>query len=700
MTEDDRVKHAKLAFERNQRARTLLKNIGINPPAIESEKQLLAELLAAEAAQAETENEGPVDEGVGAENEESVDEGAGAAQTAEGIQVPFFDSVSAPSTEIDAASAGSLSDNEPPEDMLRRDETPEDQADETAQTEDGVQVSTVFSGITAVPDTAMSAASAGSLSDDEELELLIKKDEAYARTEERLLADAQMYLMRALNRRCTQFNCFIDLNKPGFAIHLRFFGEVEAEGEKRTRTEFHVLDNYDDAYKVLGIPLTMENAVDLKIAVQSLILNTEGIVPAYNISAGGNSTVARDTQMPLPMLDCSIAKDSSGMCAFVYTAQDPYTKELIYPRIPLGCAVHYENDDAEQRELEERRDFLLNYLQKIEKYRTPEGYQAHVYKRDVMAIFQSWLDANDKEWETAERIALPGFEKGILMHVFSQSNQKITLAPVSLAMDVGGENPSWHCTLPFYIGDKDQKPMGELARTRSLYLRTRNQKLAIARTLESLLGVRDRVIGLLPALQEHMRATGNEWRVEKGDKGDEVFIGGIKLQDFLNDMKGYEDDIGVKLEKREENANGDIAITLQALRCLNGDSGGTVKPAPEYVYEKQGDTRKPIAFTVPVPRDKENLIDAFVERVHSDVNWHAAEAYSSLALGKSEQEDKRKKPLEYRTVQIRNALIRAVEAMYESHFGRKLSKNWHTPENQTAFSSGPVQSNLSTCQIG
>ena len=106
---------------------------------------------------------------------------------------------------------------------------------------------------------------------------------------------------------------------------------------------------------------------------------------------------------------------------------------------------------VEQKELEERKNFVLDYLKQLEASRTKNGGPMFISKQDVMAKLQSWLESQGKEWESIERIALPAFETPTLVHVFSESSQKITLAPISLAMDVGGENPSWHCTLPFYI---------------------------------------------------------------------------------------------------------------------------------------------------------------------------------------------------------------------------------------------------------
>jgi hypothetical protein len=475
------------------------------------------------------------------------------------------------------------------------------------------------------------------------------------------------------------------------------------------------LDNYAEAYNDLGIPLTMENAVDLKIAVQSIILNTDGVHPARYNSSSGSRSVTYDTQMPTPSRGTkpTIRKDTRGMCSLTYTVNDPYNKgALVNVSVPLGMALHFDDEVAEQRELDERKDFVLSYLNKIEQYRTPEGFRAHIFKRDVMAKLKSWLEENNKEWETSERMDLPGFEESRLIHVFSQSadpnqsRKNITLASISLSMDVGGENASWNCYLNFYMGDENSRLMGNVVHTRFLSLRTRDPQLALARTLETLNGVKSKsgstiCEGLIPTLQRHVRENGDGWRVEKQGRSYKVLIGGgLELQDALDDMMRYERDIGVKLEKQQDTANGNQIITLQALRSLIGDLGETVQPTPEYVYERDDNTRKPIAFSVKVPKHKAHLIDSFVKEVHDDIVWYAEDLYSSVALGQDDQLDKRKSPREYRVAQIRNGLIRSIEAIYEGHFGYKLPKNWHREDAQTALRSSAVHRQLPTPQAG
>ncbi len=605
--------------------------------------------------------------------------------------------ISSPSDAPDGAEKEPANDTSVTKETTHRNEESGEQASGTRERESPA----VFAGLTKVPDIEESTLFPDSLTDDEKIEIWDKYEQAYRKTVEVLLSEADMYLFQALNRGCNQFSCFIDLNKPGFAIHLRFSGEVEIEGETKTRTHSFILENYDKVYRDLGIPLTMENAVDLKIAVQSIILNTEGVFPARHVSfIGKNTSVKYDTQMPSPMkgFEPAIRTDTRGMCSLTYAVQDPYNKGLVRVSVPLGMAMHFEDEAAEQTELRERKEFVLGYLRKIEEYRTSEGFRAYVFKRDVMAKLKSWLKENNKEWETSERVDLEGFESSRLIHVFSQNAQpsnsdaekNITLASISLGMDVGGENASWNCYLNFYMGDQGSKLMGERVHTRFFSLRTRDPQLAIARALETLNGVGNKFDGicegLIPTLQRHARENGDGWRVEKTDKGYKVYIGGgLELQDALDDMMRYERDIGVKLEQILQTYDGNTIITLQALRCLIGDLGGAVRPAPEYVYERDEKSRKPIALSVQVPREKVGLIDSFVDEVDSHIKWFAEEAYGSIAIGQKEQPDRRKRPLEYRTVQIRNGLIRAVEAIYESHFGYKLPKNWYRPEMQYAI---------------
>ncbi|MEJ0062900.1 MAG: hypothetical protein WDO70_06775 [Alphaproteobacteria bacterium] len=550
---------------------------------------------------------------------------------------------------------------------------------------------------------------ARALTEDEILERMIKRDEAFEETRTRLLADAQMYLMQAQNKELNRFECRIDLRRPDFPIQMLFSRGEDADGRKAQKANY-TLEKYDQAYAERGIPLTMEDAVDLKIAVQSMIYNTEGIVPARDLTAAGDHAIDLNTSLPLPAESFDI-KHRSGMHTVFFTSTNPYSKkDKLTFSIPLGLAALCDGEETEQRELDSRAGYVVDFLQRMGERRTSEGQRIHVTKRDVMESFQYWLEEQGKEWATAERFNLPGFENNTLIHVSSRGSQKITLAPVSMHLDVGGENPFWHCDLHFHVGDKDQPVMGEAVRTRSLNLHTRSQKLAVARALESLLGANSGTgqqvfEGFIPSLQRHMRSTDHEWRVKKNHAMlDEVYIGDQPLQHFLDDMARYERDIGVTLDKRETNDSA-IKLTIQAIRSLTGDQRGTIKPIPELVYESEGGAaRKPVTFVVPVPNDKADKIDGFLAKVHSEVRWYADEAYSSIALGDNSQESKRKKPLKYRAAQIRKGIIRAVEKTYQECFQLTLPRDWHKAPAEADFEpsrSAPVDSSSQTrLQLG
>ena len=277
---------------------------------------------------------------------------------------------------------------------------------------------------------------------------------------------------------------------------------------------------------------------------------------------------------------------------------------------------------------------------------------------------------------------LPGFEKATIVHISANSNQKISLAPVSLRMEMGGDNASWRCDMAFFIGDKDKQTLGAPVRGRSLNLHTRDPALATARALQTLAGVRSRdgeqwFDGFLIQIRKHMEKTGHDWRKQKvGKKTKDVFIGDEPLQFQLDDMRRYDRDIGVKLDRQETNPDNNVIITLQALRCLRNNQANTVIAKPEYVYERGDDGhRRPISFQLTIPGTHRGRIPAFVQEVDFQVFKHADEIYSSLAEAKDElMPPKRKRPTKYRASQIRQGVIRAVEGLFRATFRREAAK--------------------------
>jgi hypothetical protein len=538
------------------------------------------------------------------------------------------------------------------------------------------------------------AASVTLLTEDEQIERELKRIDAFEEAQSRSLADARMYLAQAQNQGFNNFECRLVLNRPGFPIQLIFTKEEEIYGEKRMRRADYTLFSHAEPYSSRGIPLLMNDAVDLKVLVQSMICNTEGIVFVHRPSAAGFRAVELDGPISLPIKDYNVIQRSGGMFALILETRDPYTRTAVYPSIPLGLAARHEDEIAEKMELEARVDFIIDALLEADKRRTDDGCRIIITKRDVLLKFQAYLAERNQEWVTRERLVLQGFETNIIIHESLRGDQKITLAPVVLRMDVGGDNPAWHCDLGFYIGDKNKSPMGKLVRSCSLNLHTRNPELAVARSLETLKGARwkksGNVIaeGFLPALRHHMRTTDHEWRLEaEGTSREAVYIGDDPLQFFLDDMMRYEHDIRVRLDKREIDVDSNVVITLNAVRSQNPDHGHSARATPEYIHESEDGKRKLVSFDLTIPSNKSDKIAEFVSAVSADVFYHAGEAYSSIALGA----DKRKKPLEYRTSQIRQSVIRAIEELHQQYFDFRLPKNWHSPEKAAGRSSKPLE---------
>ena len=207
------------------------------------------------------------------------------------------------------------------------------------------------------------------LSEDEQIEVELRRMAAFEQATVNLLADAQMYLCQAQSRDLNRFECIIGLSNQEFPINLVFSGEP-GDGQTKADSVKYTLKSHVSAYRPRGIPLTLGDAVDLKIIVQSLIYNAEGIQPPHVPMTSSQRVIELDTQMPLPILDYSIIV-RSGMYTLILEALSPYTKEIIKPSIPLGIAALPQDGEAEQRDLEERIEYVLDYLTEVNNRRTP-----------------------------------------------------------------------------------------------------------------------------------------------------------------------------------------------------------------------------------------------------------------------------------------------------------------------------------------
>lgn len=488
-----------------------------------------------------------------------------------------------------------------------------------------------------------------------EIEKLLHK-EAFEATRDELLARSWMYAQQAYDSGHPYFKSEIGLKDNGYPITLSFSNE--AGGPLLSFS----LTKYDEAYKSRGFELGLDDAIDLKIAVQSKILNQEGIEPLRTSRKSGHVSVGMDDAMPFFSFDptkrtTKVSPMGDGVYTLEIDAPDRKHSKIIHASIPLGL-----NDDPENMSEARKRERVV--MDFIESHRKEEKW---VTKKDVLDILKQHVQQEGKSWISRENIPLQGFTKPRIIHIAGGDKpQKITLAPITLTMDAGGPNPSWRANIEFNTNDDpDDKAQGKYLRSKVLDMRTSSLQLATARILESLQGITTKegvhTPGLIEMLKQHCATYPNDhWH--KDSNGVDL-IGEKPLQHFLDDMRQYDNQVGVMAVKQGEHDNKAIYI-LHPLRGTIPDLGGTAKPMPEVLKlrDRENGQKFPIEVAIAVQKSMEHKVHDFVEKVRSSMGDAATELYSSYALAASEgEEDKRKTPSDWRASTIRNLLEKAVE---------------------------------------
>jgi len=491
-----------------------------------------------------------------------------------------------------------------------------------------------------------------------------------------LQADAEAIAIQAVDQGCRLFECFLDLKIPSLPIRLHF---SNGNGRKYNT----VLDDYGDSFHERGLTYTLEDAVDLKMAVQSCVLNHSSIDPAYNISGMSHRKIGSHIALPHyayepDLRETKITERSNGVYVLEITIEDVYDRSP-EPRnitigVPLGLAS-IDKNEAEIAERDWRAQLVLNLLNQAgqnKEWRT---------KDDIEYALRQATDS----WVEGRWIKLSGFEDDLKLYVGEGDNsRKITLSSVRLGMDIGGDNPSWNMCFDFYEGDNNDSARGRQIRSRFVNLHTRDESLAKARAIESLSGVKfpsgeQMVQGFLPNLQAYLYQNPDaRWqeisRVEGGRP--EVFVGSEPLQHFLDDMMRYEKDVGVGVvQVTNADVRECITTTLRLQRTMTGDYGQTVTAVPEPLRESIGDGRQFIDLSVTLPTDNRQEVEVFVGKVQHDLRLALDEIYAS----EDPYKGYRKRPQKYHTATARNGFRRAVEKAYEAQFGAQLSRNWYMP---------------------
>lgn len=510
-----------------------------------------------------------------------------------------------------------------------------------------------------------------------------KHQEAFSAARQALLDDAEMFLLQAFDGGYTQFLCELDLKKEGFPITLTF---INAEGKKKEFT----ITQYATEFTRHDVPLTLEDAVDLKISVQSKILNEEGIEPFYGEAKQGRIGVEKDQYLSPNAGNKDKRKVSINASGGVlsWRIDAPYRRhDIVSVSIPLGIPDEpqyklapeelswVEGKGARPERISETAERIKVIMDFIETNGTEKRW---VTKRDVQEKLERYVAQNGKEWVFRDDpIPLPGFEEPKILHTVTSPDgrplQKITLTPVTLQMDPGGDNPSWHMHFDLHANDDpNDNGYGKQLRSRAMNLHTSNKELALARAKESMLGT-PLSTGFLPMIQSYAAAHPHDpWTKMPSAKNKEgiAMVGSKKIQNFLDDMLRYEEDIDAHLIKHPTK-DGVVTFTLQARRATRPDQGGTAKADPRVICVKDREkNRRPVEITLSIPENLTDRIDGFVKEVSDSIGWYAGNEYSAIALSDSpSQQDERKTPKQYRKTTIPNLLKRAVESHFEKHFG-------------------------------
>lgn len=490
------------------------------------------------------------------------------------------------------------------------------------------------------------------------------REKAFEATRDELLARSWMHAQQAYDSGHTYFKSEIGLKDNGYPITLSFSNE--AGGSPLT----YSLSNYNHEYASRGIELGLDDAIDLKIAVQSRILNQEGIEPLRTGRKRGHVSVGMDDAMPFFSFDplkrkTKVSPIGDGVYTLEINAPDRKHSKIIHASIPLGL----NDDDGNILEARERERVVMDF---IESHGKDEKW---VTKKDVIDILKQHVQQEGKSWISRESIPLQGFAEPQIIHIVGGNKpQKITLAPITLTMDAGGPNPSWGAKIEFKTNDDtDDKNQGKHLRSKTLDTRTSSLQLATARILESLQGITTKegvhTPGLIEMLKQHCAKNPND-RWYKDVNGVDL-IGEKPLQHFFDDMRQYDNQVGVMAVERGERDNKYIYILHPMLGTIP-DLGGTAKPMPEVLKLRDNENGKkfPIEVVIAVPKSMKDKVSDFVEKVQSSMGDAATERYSSYALAAAEgEEDKRKTPSEWRASTIKNLLEKAVETNLTSILG-------------------------------
>jgi hypothetical protein len=510
-----------------------------------------------------------------------------------------------------------------------------------------------------------------------------------------LLREIDAPILMAQDQGYNFFECKVDVRNPKLPIVFQFSKEeIDRSGNPHRSLMKYEFPQPATHFTKNGLTLTLEDATDLKIAVQGAVLEKAEFMPPLFTRKSGVTDVSYNALLPKNTYDDTlherqnIVEGSGGLCSLEIVVKKEHQHKkgednLLYITIPLGIARKPgtpSEQKAVESEIEERVLKVLSDLDTLHQEHVKTGKFVSITKGDLVESLKRNVSDREQVWEKWERDKFPGFEQPELLHLGpGEKGQKITLAPVTLSLEAGGDNPSWHMNLRFYVGDKDKKSMGTVVRGHALNLHTRDADLARARAFSSLMVSHTTLSGItrngiLPTLQDYMREHPNDqW---SSDPNAPVMIGQDKpLQHFFDDMKRYEHDVNLHVRTADPK-DGKVEITFTATRSNEGAS-----PEILYIKRESGDrARVPMEVHFSIPQEwiataeGQERIREFTDSVKFGFSYNTWDHYSSEAI--TDKGHKRQDVPKYNTLRIKNTMVQAIEKDYAAYFGQSLPKDW------------------------
>lgn len=511
--------------------------------------------------------------------------------------------------------------------------------------------------------------------------------EALDEAREALLANARLYALGHSDSGHVYFKSDIGALKNGaFPIRLSFRDD---KGDVKIYTE----KDYTKFFKDRHIPLpSLGEATDLKIAVQSEILNAESIEPDREQgSSKAREMIVQNDMMPKFSGDVAHRKvhirDAGRIYYLKISAPDRLGKQSHDVSFSLGIRLKTQagltNEEkawiedpanpkpANPSELALRARHVLSELE--------ESYANNKWcdKRTLQDSLQNFVKSRNEYWAYSESIDLPRFEKPQILHEIRDGGgkliQQFKLGSARLYKP-NDDAQSWILSLNSSIityDDKTGEPHEEHFKGFGINLGTQCPELAIKRAQQSLEtgtllnngspGTESFLMHLDKYLADHPEA---RFTTEKN--GRNCKLGDKPFTDFRDDAPRYEDDISIKIDKKS--VEGDKThITLSAYRAnktLNYyDDAGELQhftPKPELFRFFRNGKDSPLTIDLTLPTTTDEKIQTFIENIQRDVGWYLGERYASFALDKNEAE-KRKNVPHFKTIAVANRFVEALQ---------------------------------------